>query len=58
MAALSPHEEVALNAELVAALKDIASHDLTGLRDPYRIILQTMIDTANAALSKTREQPQ
>lgn len=37
---------------LEKALHEIASHDLVGLRDPYRLILQRIIDSATHALAK------
>lgn len=42
----------AREASLEKALLEIASHDLVGLRDPYRLILQRIIDAAKHALAK------
>jgi hypothetical protein len=42
----------AREASLEKALHEIASHDLFGLRDPYRGILQGIVDAAKHALAK------
>lgn len=41
------------NEKLREALRDIADHDLICLKDPYRTILQAMINSARAALNPT-----
>lgn len=41
-------------AELEVALTEIALHDLTGLRDPYRVIMQEIVNSACIGLRTTR----